>query len=367
MAKQSNDITNYKIAQKLIERLRDLTRLDGVSGSEKPVRDYLTELVKNHVDSYWVDANGNLITYKKGTEGGPRVMLAAHMDEVGLMVTGINSDGLLKFHTVGGIEARVLVGKRVRIGEKRIPGVIGYKPIHLQSPGERKGTVNKKSLTIDIGVKDKEQAEQCVEIGDMAAFDYDPVDFGDHKLMAKALDDRAGCAVLAELLKNSYPFDLYGCFTVQEEIGLKGAKTASYAVNPDIAIVLEGTTCFDVTGTSEHMMSTWLGKGPALTIMDRSVINDRELLRFVTDLADAAKIPWQYKKTISGGTDAGRIQVSREGVKVVTMAVPCRYIHTPTSIMDTRDFIHMLKLAEETLKQLPQWYTQASITIKAQA
>ncbi len=367
MAKQSNDITNYKIAQKLIERLRDLTRLDGVSGSEKPVRDYLTELVKNHVDSYWVDANGNLITYKKGTEGGPRVMLAAHMDEVGLMVTGINSDGLLKFHTVGGIEARVLVGKRVRIGEKRIPGVIGYKPIHLQSPGERKGTVNKKSLTIDIGVKDKEQAEQCVEIGDMAAFDYDPVDFGDHKLMAKALDDRAGCAVLAELLKNSYPFDLYGCFTVQEEIGLKGAKTASYAVNPDIAIVLEGTTCFDVTGTSEHMMSTWLGKGPALTIMDRSVINDRELLRFVTDLADAAKIPWQYKKTISGGTDAGRIQVSREGVKVVTMAVPCRYIHTPTSIMDTRDFIHMLKLAEETLKQLPQWYTQAGITIKAQA
>jgi len=367
MAKQSNDITNYKIAQKLIERLRDLTRLDGVSGSEKPVRDYLTELVKNHVDSYWVDANGNLITYKKGTEGGPRVMLAAHMDEVGLMVTGINSDGLLKFHTVGGIEARVLVGKRVRIGEKRIPGVIGYKPIHLQSPGERKGTVNKKSLTIDIGVKDKEQAEQCVEIGDMAAFDYDPVDFGDHKLMAKALDDRAGCAVLAELLKNSYPFDLYGCFTVQEEIGLKGAKTASYAGNPDIAIVLEGTTCFDVTGTSEHMMSTWLGKGPALTIMDRSVINDRELLRFVTDLADAAKIPWQYKKTISGGTDAGRIQVSREGVKVVTMAVPCRYIHTPTSIMDTRDFIHMLKLAEETLKQLPQWYTQASITIKAQA
>jgi len=115
------------------------------------------------------------------------------------------------------------------------------------------------------------------------------------------------------------------------------------------------------------MMSTWLGKGPALTIMDRSVINDRELLRFVTDLADAAKIPWQYKKTISGGTDAGRIQVSREGVKVVTMAVPCRYIHTPTSIMDTRDFIHMLKLAEETLKQLPQWYTQAGITIKAQA
>lgn len=356
MAKQTNDITNNKNAQKLVERLKELTRLDGVSGNEKPVREYLIRLVKDHVDKFWVDATGNLITYKKGLAGGPKVMLAAHMDEVGLMITGINTDGLLKFQTIGGIEPRVLVGKRVRIGESKVPGVIGYKPIHLQSPADRKAAVNKKSLTIDIGAKDREQAEQSVEIGDAVAFSYDPVEFGDHKLMGKALDDRSGCAVLAELLKNDYPFDLYGCFTVQEEVGLKGAKTASYAVNPDIAIVLEGTTCYDVTGTSEHMMSTWLGKGPALTIMDRAVINDRALLAFVTRLADRGKIPWQYKKTISGGTDAGRIQVSREGVKVVTMAVPCRYIHTPTSILDTRDFIHLLKLADETLKNLPAWY-----------
>ena len=347
--------------KKCLESLKDLVMLDGVSGDEKPVRDRLIEMVKGHVDSYRVDNLGNLITYKKGTGMNKKVMLAAHMDEVGLMITCINSDGLLKFQAVGGIEPRVLVGKRVRIGEEKVPGVIGYKPIHLQSEDERKGAVKKKALTIDIGARDKDQAEECVAVGDMVAFDYDPVEFGDNKLMAKALDDRVGCVVLAELMKNRYPFDVYGCFTVQEEIGLKGAKTASYAVNPDVAIVLEGTTCFDVTGTSEHMMSTWLGKGPALTIMDRSVISDRELLKFVTDEADRVKIPYQYKKTISGGTDAGRIQVSGEGVKVVTMAVPCRYIHTPASIMDKRDFYFMFKLAANTLESLTEWFMKDNI------
>ena len=352
----TNNIVNDAYFNGCVDSLKKLTMLDGVSGDEKPVRDFLIEMVKDHVDSYHVDNIGNLITYKKGTGMNKRVMLAAHMDEVGLMITGINSDGLLKFQAVGGIEPRVLVGKRVRIGEDKVPGVIGYKPIHLQSEDERKGAVKKKTLTIDIGASGRDQAEECVAIGDTAAFDYDPVEFGDNKLMAKALDDRVGCVVLAELLKNKYPFDVYGCFTVQEEIGLKGAKTASYAVNPDIAIVLEGTTCFDVTGTSEHMMSTRLGKGPAFTIMDRSVISDRELLKFVTDEADRVKIPYQYKKTISGGTDAGRIQVSGEGVKVVTMALPCRYIHTPTSIMDKRDFYFMLKLAGGTMMALPGWF-----------
>lgn len=339
-----------------IETLKQLTTLDGVSGDEKPVSDFLAGMVKDHVDSWHVDNMGNLITYKKGTGLNLKVMLAAHMDEVGLLITGINSDGLLKFQTVGGIEPRVLVGKRVRIGEDKVPGVIGYKPIHLQNDDERKGAVKKKNLTIDIGAKDREQAEEWVSLGDSAAFDYDPVEFGDNKMMAKALDDRVGCLVLAELLKNRYPFDVYGCFTVQEEIGLKGAKAAAYAVNPDVALVLEGTTCYDVTGTSEHMMSTWLGKGPAFTFMDRSVISDRSLLRFFTDCAGRLGIPYQYKKTISGGTDAGRIQVSGEGVRVVTMALPCRYIHTPTSIMDKRDFYYMLQLAGGALMGLPEWY-----------
>ena len=161
---------------------------------------------------------------------------------------------VLKFKAVGGIDTRVLVGKRVRIGKDGVPGVIGYKPIHLQDSTERQSTVKKSGLTIDIGAKDRDQAEQSVSVGDTAAFDYDPVEFGDHKVMAKALDDRVGCVILTELLKSRYSFDLYGCFTVQEEIGLKGAKAASYAVVPDVAIILEGTTCYDLTGTSEHMI-----------------------------------------------------------------------------------------------------------------
>lgn len=343
--------------ESLIDILKKLTMMDGVSGDEKPVRDFIIERIKDRVDSWYVDNMGNLITFKKGTGLNRKVMLAAHMDEVGLLITGINDNGLLKFKAVGGIDTRVLVGKRVRIGKDGVPGVIGYKPIHLQDSTERQSTVKKSGLTIDIGAKDRDQAEQSVSVGDTAAFDYDPVEFGDHKVMAKALDDRVGCVILTELLKSRYSFDLYGCFTVQEEIGLKGAKAASYAVVPDVAIILEGTTCYDLTGTSEHMMSTRLGDGPSLTVMDRSVISDRDLLKHITRTADKLGIPWQVKRTISGGTDAGRIQVSGKGVRVCPIAVPCRYIHTPVSVMDKRDFFHTLKLAEGTLAELADWLT----------
>lgn len=336
-----------------LDLLKKLTALDGVSGEEKPVRDFILSHVKDYVDDYHIDAVGNLITFKKGTGKGPKIMLDAHMDEVGLLVSHINSDGLLKFQTVGGIEARVLVGKRVRIGEKGIPGVIGFKPIHLQDSSERNGSVNKKKLTIDIGAKDREQAEEKVEIGDYAAFAYDPVEFGDHKLMAKALDDRVGCAALIELLKGRYECDIYGCFTVQEEVGLKGAKTSSFHVMPDIALILEGTTCYDVPEAQPQNMSTRCGKGPALTIMDRSVITDRELTRFIVSVADKNKIPYQFKQTISGGTNAGRIQVNGTGVRVAVMAIPCRNIHTPVSVMDQSDFTHMLELARKVLEALP--------------
>ena len=262
MTKQGKLKASREYPESLIDTLKKLTMLDGVSGDEKPVRDFIMERIKDRADSWHVDNIGNLIVFSKGTGLGKKVMLAAHMDEVGLLITGINDNGLIKFKTVGGIEPRVLVGKRVRIGKDRVPGVIGYKPVHLQDSSERKNAVKKSGLTIDIGAKDREQAEESVAVGDTAAFDYDPVEFGDHKLMAKALDNRVGCVMLAELLGGRYPFDLYGRFTVQEEIGLKGAKAASYAVEPDAAIILEGTTCYDLTGTDEHMMSTRLETAP---------------------------------------------------------------------------------------------------------
>lgn len=336
------------------ENLKKLTALDGVSGEEKPVRDYIISKIKNYVDDYYVDNIGNLITYKRGKGNGPKVMLDAHMDEVGLMVSHINSDGLLKFQTVGGIEGRILVGKRVRIGENAIPGVIGLKPVHLQSPKERNGSVDIKQLTIDIGAKDKEQAAGKVEVGDYVSFAYDPVEFGDNKFMAKALDDRVGCAVLIELLKHNYECDIYGCFTVQEEVGLKGAKTASFQVNPDFALILEGTTCYDLPDTKEYNMSTVCGDGPVLTLMDRSVITDRDFVNHIIDVARIYGIPYQFKRTISGGTNAGRIQANAKGVKVGVIAVPCRYIHTPVSVMDITDFDNMLKLAKKVLETFPK-------------
>lgn len=336
-----------------LNNLKKLTALDGVSGEEKPVRDYIVSKIKDYVDDYYIDNLGNLITYKKGSGNGPKVMLDAHMDEVGLLITYINSDGLIKFRTIGGIEARVLVGKRVRIGQNGVPGVIGFKPLHLQSPKEREGAVDKKQLTIDIGAKDKEQAESKVEIGDVAAFAYEPVEFGDNKLMAKALDNRVGCATLIELLKHNYESDVYGCFTVQEEIGLKGARVSTFQVKPEIALILEGTTCYDVPDTKEYGMSTVCGDGPALTIMDRSVITDKKLVKHITDTAKVYDIPYQFKRTISGGTNAGKIQASRTGVRVAVIAVPCRYIHSPVSVMDMNDFENMIKLSRKVLETLP--------------
>lgn len=340
------------------EILKKLTALDGVSGEEGPVREFIMSQIKDHVDECFVDNLGNLIAYKKGRGKGPKIMLDAHMDEVGLLVTQITSDGLIKFQTVGGIESRVLVGKRVRIGENGVPGIIGYKPIHLQEKDERSGAVDKKKLTIDIGAKSREQAEEKVEIGDTVAFAYDPVEFGDNKLMAKALDDRVGCAVLTELLKGSYECDVYGCFTVQEEIGLKGAKTAAFRVMPDIALVFEGTTCYDVPDTKEQSMSTRSGKGPALTIMDRSVIADRDLVSLIVDVARSNDIPFQFKQTITGGTNAGRIQVNGTGVRVAAIAAPCRYIHTPVSVIDKNDFENMLRLSRKVLEVLPRAWNE---------
>ncbi len=338
------------------ELLKELTRLHGGSGDEDAVRDRLTEVIRPFVDELHTDATGNLIAFKKGTGSGPRVMLSAHMDEVSLMITHIADMGLLRFRTVGGIDPRILIGKRVLVGPDRLPGVIGTKPIHLQTAADRKNATKLKDLRIDIGANDKTQAENLVKLGDRAVFDYEPVEFGDNKLMAKGLDDRAGCAVLAWLLQERYTFDVYGCFTVQEEIGLRGAKTASFAVMPDYAIILEGTTCYDVPDTKEHLMSTWLGKGPALTIMDRAVISNRPLVDFIVETARQNGIPYQFKQTLSGGTDAGRIQGSGEGVKVATMAVPCRYIHTPVSVLDRGDFDAMRRLASATLKRLPELF-----------
>lgn len=327
--------------------LKDLTELNGVSGNEDPVRDYIKNIVKQYTDDVTVDKVGNLIAFKKGTSSQYKIMLSAHMDEVGFIVTGYGDSGTIKFKPVGGMDERILPGKKVLVGNKGIPGVIGCKPLHLQEKEERNNNIRLKSLYIDIGAEKKEAAEKLVPLGETIAFSSEYYELGEDCIKAKALDDRVGCAALIEALKESYTFDLYACFTVQEEIGLRGSEVAAYTVKPDLALILEGTTCSDVPGVEKYDYSTILGGGAAITMMDRTAYADKNLVGFIYNLAKKSNVPVQFKQTTTGGNDAGKIQRSTKGVKVAAISVPCRYIHSPVSVMSKRDFesyISLLKL-----------------------
>jgi len=336
----------------MAELLKRLTEVGGVSGDEGRVRQLIRQEVSPFVDEVYTDRMGNLIAYKKGKGSGKKVMLCAHMDEVGFIITGIGEDGMLKFKVVGGIDPRVLVSKRVLVGEKGHAGVLGIKAIHLQEPEEREHAVKVKQMYIDIGAVSKEEASQAVKPGDYVVFDSKYVEFGDNKVKAKALDDRAGCAAIIELIKQEqrYGFDLYACFSVQEEVGLRGAEVLGYSINPDIAIVVEGTTCSDVPGVDEHLYTTLMGKGPAITIMDGSSYANKELVGMLVNTAKNEGIPFQFKKGASGGNDAGRIHLARKGVKAATVSIPCRYIHSPSSVMDLDDYKNTITLISAFLK-----------------
>ena len=332
--------------------IKELTDLNGVSGNENEVREYIKSKINGLCDSVEVDTIGNVIAYKKGNSGRFKVMLSAHMDEVGFMVSGYMEKGFLKFKSVGGIDSRILPGKRVTIGKKRLKGVIGAKPLHQQSPEERERIAKIKDLYIDIGAETKEEAEKLAPLGEFIAFDSDYVEFGKDCIKAKALDDRVGCAVLLEALKYNYEYDLYACFTVQEEVGLRGSQVAAFKVMPDIALVLEGTTCADVPEVKPFDFSTELGNGAALTLVDRTCYSDRKLVQFLYDTAVKNGIKVQYKQTTTGGNDAGQIQRTGVGVKTASISVPCRYIHSPVSVMSRSDFECVERLTLVALNEM---------------
>jgi len=334
----------------MVEVLKRLTEARGVTGNENEAREIILELAAQTGAEVSVDRIGNVIAGKTGQKGGKKVMLAAHMDEVGFLISGISDNGMLKFKPVGGIDQRILLSKRALIGKNGIPGVIGVKAIHLQEPEERNKVIQQKQMYIDIGVKSREEAEKLVEIGDYASFDSRFVRFGDNKVKAKSLDDRAGCGILLELLKETYDFNLAACFTVQEEIGLRGAEVAAWHVEPDLAVVLEGTTCADIPDVPEHLQTTRQGRGPAISFMDHSSIGDKGLFRRMVETAESRSIPYQIKENVAGGNDAGSIQRSRSGVPTVVVSVPCRYIHSPSSVMDLDDYANTLRLMKEFLK-----------------
>ncbi len=338
--------------------LEKLSNAFGPSGCEGEVRRLLARALRDKVDDLQIDVLGNLIAFKKGTGPEPRmkVMVDAHTDEVGLMITRVEKNGLLGFRAVGGVDARLLMAKGVVVGEKRLPGVITAPPIHLTKAEQREQVLKIEQLTIDIGASSENEAKGLVKIGDYAAFDtrFEVLDEGGLRTVkGKAFDDRMGCAVAAALADSEYEVDLYLSFSAQEEVGLRGARVAAYRIEPDLGFALEGTICDDMPKKEDVSPTTELGKGPAISIMDRSFVADRRLVQLLVDLAEANGIPYQFKQPGTGGTDAGAIHLSKAGVPSVAVSVPSRYIHSPVSMASLNDFDHTVALMKAALMALP--------------
>lgn len=334
------------------ERLRKLCSLYGTSGREADVRDYILSELPEGVEAS-VDNIGNLIVFKKGkNRANHRVMLCAHMDEVGMMITHITDDGLLKFGNVGGISVSALCGKAVRVGKQLVPGVIGVKPIHLSHGDEEKQYPKQDALTIDIGAETRTEAEQVVSLGDCAYFDSDTVSFGDGFLKGRALDDRAGCAILLDILHSETEYDLWFAFTVQEEVGTGGAGAAAYTIDPAYAIVLETTTAADVDGVSGEKKVCIVGNGVVVSQMDRRTVYLPEMFEKAFAVAKEYGIPAQPKTVIAGGNDAGHIFKVRGGIPVQALSLPCRYLHSPSCVICERDYTATLDLAAALAQEL---------------
>jgi len=326
----------------LIKRLTDA---NGMPGFECEVREIIKEEIKPYVDEMYTDRMGNLIAVKNKDKAGRHIALSAHMDEVGLCVTHIDKDGYIRFHSWG-VDARILPAKIVRIGKDRLPGVIGTKAIHLQAPTERTKALSIDKLYIDIGAESKEEAEKLVEIGDFVAFDSEYVEFGS-KIKAKALDDRAGCLAMIEVLKSDYPYKLTACFVVQEEVGLRGSAIAAYQIHADLILNLEGTISADSMGIKDHQTVNVQGNGPSISMIDRTSVYLRKYIDALTEVADKNDIPYQFRRSQMGGTDAANYHIAHGGTPVIGLAVPCRYIHSPVSVVDKADLENFLKLAQK--------------------
>ncbi|MEA4894489.1 MAG: M20/M25/M40 family metallo-hydrolase [Oscillospiraceae bacterium] len=339
----------------MLDTLKTLCYLSGASGSEDEVRDYILERVMPFSDEIMTDSMGNLIINKKGLKRcGRKILICAHMDEVGIIITGIDDDGYLHFDFLGGVDRRVVIGKRVYIGKDRVCGVIGIKAYHHVSKNEEKSVPKRDELYIDIGAKEKDEAKQLVALGDAAVFEDSVLEFGEGYLKAKAIDDRVGCAALIKLIESELPCDCTFAFTVQEEVGTRGAKIVSARLDPDVAIVLEGTTAADLPEVPEGKRICRLGDGLVIPFMDKGTVYSRELYKEVTQLANTNGIKWQTKTMIAGGTDAQAIQRSGAGVDTIAISAPMRNIHSPACIAKISDFEAMPRLAALLLKSLSE-------------
>ncbi|MBQ7007780.1 MAG: M42 family metallopeptidase [Ruminococcus sp.] len=332
--------------------LKDLCLLNAVSGNEESVRNFIIDKIKEFCE-YSVDNLGNVIALRKGRKTpDKKLMVAAHTDEVGLIITSIRSDGTLTFDAVGGIDSAVIIGKKVKIGKAELNGVVGSKAVHKLSAKQRDEAPEISDLYIDFGATDKQEAEKNVNVGDYAYFDSDYIEFGNRRIKAKAIDDRAGCAIMLSLIEEEPEYDTWFVFNVQEEIGLRGSTVSAYTVQPDIAIVLEATTAADIDGASGAERVCEVGKGPVVSFMDRSTMYDKELYKTAFSLADELGISCQTKSMIAGGNDSGAIHISGKGVRTIAVSLPCRYLHSPSCVISAQDYDDTYTLVKAMIKKV---------------
>jgi len=350
----------------LVKLLEKLSNACGVAGREEEVRNLMKEMFEPYVDELKEDKLGNIIGIKHAKRKRAKrkplsIMLAAHMDEVGLLVKTITKEGFLQFHKIGGIDDRILLAQRVIVhtAKKPIHGIIGSKPPHIQKAEERKKIVEADQLFIDIGVKNKEEAKKVgVRIGDPVSFHSKFAKIGKNIVIGKAFDDRVGCAIIAEVMKRLGEVDctVYAVGTVQEEVGLRGATVAAFGIQPDVGLALDVTVAGDVPGVKEVAAPIKMGKGPSLTIADAGLIAHPKVLRWLVETAEENKIPYQLETGLPGSTDAARIALSREGVPSGVVSIPTRYIHSPTAMLSLSDVENAVKLVVAAVHNLPKHF-----------
>ncbi len=337
--------------------LKKLADAPGVSGFEDEVRDIMINELKDSVDKIEIDQLGNLIATRNGKPDGKKIMLAAHMDEIGLMIRYIDKNGFIKFSKIGGINDQMLLNQEVSIHTSNgiVTGVIGSKPPHRMKEAERKKVIDYENMFIDIGVSDKEEAEKIVKLGDPITIKQEFTELG--KLYkGKALDNRIGCAVLVEVMKKAESdATIYGVGTVQEEVGLKGAKTAAFKLNPDMALALDVTIAGDHPGIKEEDAPAKTGKGPGIILTDasgRGLITHPKIKELLISVADEEEIPYQLEVSEGGTTDATAIHLTREGIPTGVISPPTRYIHTPVSVVAMEDVENAVKLILAVLERI---------------
>ena len=346
---------------KFVDVLEKLSNACGVAGREEEVRGLMKELLKPNVDEIKEDKLGNVIGVKKGKKDAPTIMVAAHMDEIGLMVKNITKEGFLQFAKIGGIDDRILIAQKVLVHTDKEPitGIIGSKPPHILKEEEKKRVIEADDLFIDVGARDKQDAQKMgVRVGDAVSFDVKFTRVGKDIVVGKAFDDRVGCAALIEIMRKLSKVDctIYAVGTIQEEVGLRGATIAAFQLYPDVGIALDVTVAGDVPGVKEVEAPAKMRAGPALTVADAGLITHPKVLRLFIDSAEENKIPYQLETGLRGTTDAAKIALTKEGVPSGVISIPTRYIHSPASLLSLKDVENAVKLAVAAIKNVPKYF-----------